>query len=138
MLIKLQKTRFSTEYMVIENARHVTYRDKPLMLPSEMELRDSMSEFMDHQEDYQRSCWYQLCDPALNEYELDFSNGYFVNEMSYIDSEGLARQIRFDGEAYLCNDEGKTIHRIKTGGCPSVFRPIQKAIAPRPLLPKAA
>jgi hypothetical protein len=143
MLIKLQKTRFSPEYFIIENARNVSYRDEPLRFTSEDEVLSSMQDFMARPETgtpSRLSCWYQMEEDGSGHegYDLEFAEGYAVNEISFVNSTGEWECIRFDGEAFICNDDGKTIHRLKVGGFPSVFRPIRSTDDKRPLAPEAA
>ncbi len=125
MLIKLQKTRFSLEYMVIENARNVTYRDKPLFYYSEGDLLKGMQDFLGPRVgNCKVSCWYQVEEDGSGHdgYQLEFASGYAINQISFTNENGQPEEIRFDGEAFICNDDGKTIHRIKVGGCPSTYQ----------------
>lgn len=145
MLIKLQKTRFSREYMVIENARNLVYSDKPLMYYSEDELVAGMQKFVNEEATVsapKHSCSYQMGDDGSGHqgYSLEFADGYAINSLSFDNDKGMREVIRFDGEAYICNDDGKTIHRIKVGGCPSVFRPFTRdsSNVKNPITPQAA
>src|SRR5947209_5490291 len=111
MLIKLQKTRFSSEYMVIENAKNVVYRDKPIMFFSEGAMLDSMTMFVNTGAaagSPSHTCWYQTKadEPLYQGYELEFQDGYAINEISFDNESGDREVIRFDGEAFICNDEG--------------------------------
>lgn len=130
MLIKLQKTRFSSEYFIIENARHVTYRETPLKFFSESELVGGMADFLNGADGLlyplRNSCWYQMEEDGSGHegFALEFQSGYAINEISFVTDKSERETIRFDGEAFICSDEGKTVHRIRAGGCPSVFRPI--------------
>lgn len=118
MLIKMQKHRFAQDYMIIERASHVTYSDKPIKLFSEDEIKKHMQTFIETRPPReQRSVWYCTTDSGSGSTEpLKFPDGYDLNRISFIDSQGQSSEILFDGEAYLCNDEGKTIHRIRRGG----------------------
>jgi len=39
-----------------------------------------------------------------------------VNELSFLNEDGYLVNLIFDGEAYICNNEGKTIHRVYAAG----------------------
>jgi hypothetical protein len=109
MLIKMQKTRFSDDYFIIENARSVTYRDKPLSYFTEDELRAAMSDFIDG--DLSKpSRWYQMEGDGSDHagYKLEFQNGCSINKIAFTNDASERETIRFDGEAFICNDEGKT------------------------------
>jgi hypothetical protein len=41
---------------------------------------------------------------------------YFVSELSFLNEDGYIVNLIFDGEAYICNNEGKTVQRIHPGG----------------------
>ena len=41
---------------------------------------------------------------------------YFVNEITFLNEDGYLVNLIFDGKAYICNDEGKTVHRIHRAG----------------------
>lgn len=122
MLIKLQKTRFSPDYFIIENARNVSYRDKPIRYFAEDALVWEMTKFVNSEATVtapKHTCWYQIEEGSDLPYQVDFEHGYAVNELSFTTTQGEPEVIRFDGEAFICNDEGKTVHRIRVGGCPS-------------------
>jgi hypothetical protein len=42
--------------------------------------------------------------------------GYEINTLTFLSQEEKKKEILFDGECYICNDDGKTIHRIRRGG----------------------
>jgi hypothetical protein len=41
---------------------------------------------------------------------------YFVNEISFLNEHGYLENWIFDGEAFICNNDGKTVHRIHKAG----------------------
>jgi hypothetical protein len=41
---------------------------------------------------------------------------YFVNEIAFLNEHGYLENFIFDGEAFICNNEGKTVQRIHPGG----------------------
>jgi hypothetical protein len=43
-------------------------------------------------------------------------SSYFVNELSFLNEDGYLVNLIFDGEAFICNNEGKTVQRIHPGG----------------------
>ncbi len=141
MLIKLQKTRFSREYMVIENARNVTYYDEPIYYSGEKTLFIAMQEFYNNATlGYRHSCWYQIENDGSGHegYELEFQNGYAINRICFDNNKGEREEMRFDGEAFICNDEGKTIHRIKVGGCTSFYNSEKNLTSGSSITPQAA
>lgn len=118
MLIKMQKTRVSDEYFIIEDVKGITYNSIPLYFYTDAELQNGMVAFLDapRQVNELRSCWYcttgVLAAAAITKYE----GGYKINRISFVNADGNPEAIMFDGEAYICNDEGRTIQKIRRGG----------------------
>lgn len=87
MLIKLQKSAGSSEYTIFDNVRIETYTNLPKPKPE--------------------AAWEA---PDLFYYES--TNPYNLNYIECFDANLKHLRIWFDGEAYICNDDGKTIHKI--------------------------
>jgi len=121
MLIKMQKTRFSYDYLIIDSVTDIVYSDKPLTFIGETEIVGHMQKFINSDDStaLKRTAWYQLdADPNwdLHPDEKKFPYGYAINKIAFTNARDEREEILFDGEAFICNDDGKTIHRIKRGG----------------------
>lgn len=116
MLIKIQKFIGSNTFMVIEGAKEVEYEKEPHYFYNEKELSqynerlpglvvlllvgDSIKEEL-------------LPVKSASKESLFPSNVIRLNSLTYFDEDRNLIRIVFDGEAFICNDEGKTIHKIR-------------------------
>lgn len=126
MMIKMQKMRHSSEYMIIDGVTDIEYLNKPIIVNSDSELSELMKNFIADgkasDDSYANSVWYNH---GLSDFELEhncennWNDGYQVNRISYY-QDGMRLSKLFDGEAFICNDDGKTIQKIPRGGCTSI------------------
>jgi hypothetical protein len=114
MIIKMQKTRFSPEYSIIEKVTNVTYRLKPRLYYTLGELKNAMHAFI--KDVPQNSVWYQIDLPESAGGKANFPDGYKINEIFFHDKDDQLCGIAFDGEAFICTNRGDTIQVIRVGG----------------------
>ena len=112
MLIKIQHHRMSRDWTIFENARNVKYTDHPVGF-------DTLELYKEHEMAFIKTR------PGANDFVFKDAEGklvwnrgssYFVNELSFLNEDGYLVNIIFDGEAFICNNEGKTVQRIHPGG----------------------
>ena len=112
MLIKIQHHRMAREWTIFQNERNVTYSDQPVGF-------DTLESYKDYKMAFLKSR------PGASDFVFKDAGGkivwnpgssYFVNERSFLNEDGYLVNLIFDGEAYICNDEGKTVHRIHRSG----------------------
>lgn len=114
MLLKIQKTRVSAEWVIFDNVKNVSYRSYPHTFGNEKELRDVAGQpctsTMTHE---------GLFPPTDGDstpfFGEDIGVWYCLNEVTFIHNDDFIR-ILFDGAAFLCNDEGKTIQKFTSAG----------------------
>jgi hypothetical protein len=112
MLIKIQHHRMSREWTIFENARTVKYTDHPVgfdTLESYKEYETTFLIIRPGANDF-------VFKDAQNQIVWNPGSSYFVNELSFLNEDGYLVNLIFDGEAYICNNEGKTIHRVHAAG----------------------
>ena len=112
MLIKIQHHRMAREWTILQNVRNVTYSDQPVGF-------DTLDSYKEYEMNFLKSR------PGANDFLFRNAGGkivwnpgasYFVNEITFLSEDGYLVNLIFDGEAYICNDEGKTVHRIHRAG----------------------
>ena len=112
MLMKIQHHRMSRDWTIIEGAKNVIYSDHPIRFGT-----------LEKDQKFERE--YFEKNPHAN--TLIFreesgtpvwsSNGtYFVNELSFLNDQGYLEKLIFDGEAYICNNDGKTVQQLLVRG----------------------
>ena len=110
MLLKLQQTRFSSNWMVFENISNVSYRANPHMFSSAEEFEGLRnSELLTHEHNIPQ------VDGFPHALGVEANAWYLLNEIKFFDGESY-REILFDGEAYLCTDDCRTVHKFTRGG----------------------
>lgn len=92
MIIKLQKEQGSKDYFIFENVKNVTYSNDLKAAP---EAAFTLPDI-----------FYYNSEPSLQK-----SSPRYLNNIE-CDYNGEHMRIWFDGEAFICNDDGKTIQRI--------------------------
>jgi hypothetical protein len=112
MLIKIQHHRMAREWTIFQNIRNVTYSDQPVGF-------DTLESYKADEATFLRS------KPGAIDFVFKNAGGqivwnqgssYFVNEISFLNEDGHLVNLIFDGETYICNDEGKTVPRIHRRG----------------------
>ena len=112
MLMKIQHHRMSRDWTIFENARNVKYSDHPIGF-------DTLESHKEYEVAFLKSL------PGANDFIFKDAGGkivwnpgssYFVNELSFLNEDGDLVNLIFDGEAFICNNEGKTVQRIHPGG----------------------
>ncbi|MGF7212646.1 hypothetical protein GGE65_007281 [Skermanella aerolata] len=112
MLIKIQEGRFSNAYQIIENARHVRYKALPEAFWSQVAFEEIFKAPVQGPGDL-----------LLNTHEDIMVGKQFperaaclsLNNVSFV-IDGQFQSIWFDGEAFICTDEGKTVQRLHRAG----------------------
>jgi len=86
-MIKMQRSSAHTDYLIFENISNINYYTKPIDVPKFGDLDITKTQF-----------WY---------------NGEST-EINRIDClrDGKNFTFYFDGEAFICTDEGKTVQKI--------------------------
>jgi len=102
----------SRDWTIFENARNVKYTDHPVGF-------DTLELYKEHEMAFIKTR------PGANDFVFKDAEGkiiwnpgscYFVSELSFLNEDGYIVNLIFDGEAYICNNEGKTVQRIHPGG----------------------
>lgn len=111
MLLKIKQTRFSNTVSVFDKISQVDYDENANTFYSQSELpEESINEFL---------MIHELSTAAEKFGEISFgkqtNTAFTLNRISFV-SGGERQTIWFDGDGYLCNDEGKTIHKFHRGG----------------------
>lgn len=101
MIIKLQRSRSSDAYIILEGVTNIEYNTKPILAAERRSIESSEGDGAD--------IWYS-----------DFNSTY-LNIIRYTANDTHINLL-FDGEAYVCTDEGKTIQKIPAT-CPTI-RPL--------------
>jgi hypothetical protein len=112
MLIKIQHHRMSRDWTIFENARNVKYSDQPVGF-------DTLESYLEYEKAFLKSRAGAngfVFKNADNKIVWNPGSSYFVNELSFLNEDGYLVNIIFDGEAFICNNEGKTVQRIHSGG----------------------
>jgi hypothetical protein len=100
------------EWTIFQNVRNVIYSDQPVGF-------DALDSYKEYEMNFLKS------KSGANDFVFKEAGGklvwnpgssYFVNELFFLNEDGYLVNLIFDGEAYICNDEGKTVHRIHRGG----------------------
>lgn len=96
MIIKLQVSYGHSMWQIIEDARGVMFSEEG----KETSPSDFINTPKNHDEYYE--VWHSRPNPSL------------IGTFNYIafTHENIRRHLLFDGTAYICNDEGKTIQRL--------------------------
>ena len=112
MLIKIQTHRMSRDWLIFEHARNVKYSDHPVGF-------DALESYEEYELAFLKN------HPGANDFVFKDAAGkivwnpgssYFVNELSFLNEDGYLVNLIFDGAAFICNKEGKTVQRIHPGG----------------------
>lgn len=111
MLLKIKQSRFSNNYTIFEKISQVSYRDghetfyRKDDLPQEIaDTYLMVHEYGSEAEKYGDVTFGEETNTVLQ-----------LNRISFVEN-GAYKTIWFDGDGYLCNDDGKTIHRFERGG----------------------
>jgi hypothetical protein len=102
----------SRDWTIFENARNVKYSDHPIGFDPSESHKEYEVAFLKSR-------------PGANDFVFKDAGGkivwnpgasYFVNELSFLNEDGYLVNLILDGEAFICNNEGKTVQRIHPGG----------------------
>lgn len=114
MFLKIQKNRVSAEWVIFDGIEDISYRSYPHTFGNEKELRREFEQpctsAMTHE---------TIFPPASDEpyfFDEELGSFYCLNEIGFTDKRGQYCRILFDGAAFLCNDEGKTIQKFTSAG----------------------
>lgn len=122
MLIKIQSQIGSNTFNLVENCREVSFSKDEVYSYSAKELREHIDELTQHYQTLfltDEAVITTLFDPAVKPQgkEIDFNElCYRFNWVKYVDEDGKPQAIVFDGLAYLCNNEGRTVHKLAESG----------------------
>jgi hypothetical protein len=112
MLIKIQLHRMSRDWTIIEDAKNVKYSSHPLGFDTQKSYEEFEEDFFTKynvgnalvfKDSHSKVVWNQ-------------SSTYFVNELAFLNEQGFLENLIFDGEAYICTNDGKTVQKIHRGG----------------------
>lgn len=117
MLIKIQEGLHSNKFIIYDNVSDVVYSDQPYYFYSSEELRKN---------NFSRGGEMMLlvaserAMAALLGHETDIFQEWALrfNVIHFTDGDGQSFCIVFDGNAYICTNEGKTTHKVKE--CPPI------------------
>lgn len=87
MIIKLQRSNQHSDYLILENISHINYFTKPVDASLYKGAADESTHW-----------WYSGTTELLNKIECQ--------------RDGKDLTLLFDGEAFICNDDGKTVQRV--------------------------
>jgi len=139
MLIKIQTYRDSNDWEIIENVKDVKYSNEPYYF-CDMESLDSRHSHISEKEGLIIYKMHRRLRDLISESKLniqvnlddspfDFETESMKLNLIQFSIENPERQnyaVYFDGKAYLCNDEGRTIHKFAESGsytrAPSLIR----------------
>lgn len=107
MLIKVQKASNSLGYIIFEKLSNVVYEIYPRDFDTYADVYNESLQvpgMLTH--------IFLYDGPAPSKAKAQDSARIKVNLITYTDSEGRDSRIFFDGEAFICNDDGKTIQKV--------------------------
>lgn len=114
MLIKLQEGANSLRYLVVENVKNVRYEIQTRYFANENEMAESEIREQTRAKSLRvdrMEVWYYrtngLPAPAPQ------TSGFSLNLLRF-EKDSVEYLVWFDGEAFICNDEGKTIQVVKS------------------------
>lgn len=111
MLLKIKQTRYSNRVSVFDKISQVVYSDA---LVKFYEKKDLPQETVDV---YVMAHEYGVDAEKYGDMSFgkETNTAFQMNEISFT-YNGERKTTFFDGDGYLCNDDGKTIHRFERGG----------------------
>jgi hypothetical protein len=119
MLIKIQHHRMSRDWTIIEDARNVKYSAHPVGFGTLKEYEEFERDFFAKH----NSGNALVFKDSHGKVVWNPSSTYFINELSFLNDQGSLENVIFDGEAYICNNDGKTVQKIHRGGFVSNIPP---------------
>ena len=124
MLIKIQSQNNSNTFNIIDNCSEVSFSVEPEYCYSEKELNERILKISKHcmtlhliDESVTATLFATPIGEDVVHAKIDFSENYYrFHWIRYIDHESQPQAIILDGTAYICNNEGKTVHRLNSTG----------------------
>jgi hypothetical protein len=112
MLIKIQLHRMSRDWTIIEDAKNVKYSSYPVGFGTLKEYEEFEKALFVEQAS--ANAW--VFKDADGRVVWNPGSTYFVNELAFLNDHGCLENLIFDGEAYICTNEGRTVQKIHKGG----------------------
>ena len=112
MLIKIQQHIMSVNWTIFENAKNVQYSLHPQGFGTLKEYEEFERDFLTKHSNANVMVYKEANGKKV------WASGatYFVNQISFLNEQSYLENCIFDGEAYICNNDGKTVHRVHTAG----------------------
>lgn len=111
MLIKLQESADSLRYIIIDNARNIRYEVCARHYSDHKEFdEDEQREYKKYTGPLRTETRYQY----THDKPIPMSAPLARNLIRYESPQNAEVYLWFDGEAYICNDDGKTIQRVNS------------------------
>lgn len=112
MLIKIQHHRISRNWLIFEDVKHVKYSAQP----TGFDTLEAYEAFERGFYEKNRSGNELVFKDSHDKLVWNPGSVFFINELSFLNEQGYREHFIFDGEAYICNNDGKTVQKIDTGG----------------------
>lgn len=139
MLIKVQSHLGSNDYYIYDRVSQICYAEYPHYIYNAKELAefspDSSREIRLWLVQERIISALPLRDACTPPFAFE-GEALRLNVIHYIDENGTPICLVFDGVAYICNDEGKTVHKVKAAG-PVIGATLQSAAETKTDAPSA-
>ena len=112
MLIKIQHHRMSRDWAIIEDAKNVNYSDHPIGFRTLEEYQKFEREYFEKHSHANTLIFREESGTPV----WNIKSTYFINELSFLNDQGCLEKLIFDGEAYICANDGKTVQKIHKSG----------------------
>ncbi len=108
MIIKLQEHADSLRYLIIENAKDVRYETFARFYTDNAEFDEAMvREQGSYKGTLRTETWLHNANKPRST-----KDPVSLNFLRFVNADNAEVSVWFDGEAFVCNNDGKTIQRI--------------------------